>query len=240
MPRRIALCVSPPPSGIARFHRETIRIGQAAQPVVDLRVAQVVQHVAGHRAADGGREVVQAGDPPEDLARHVRGPLARSDKLHVPGVVEGLAGAGHPLREVDQMGGHVGDPLALNRNVEIPRRPHQRALVDDLVQVMDAFQVDGRLRAVGAEASEHLGALRQRLLHLRRDLVALGHDVHRQRRRGGSRPPAWGARPHRSARACLRARRCRRRAAGGSSASWRCSFRRTRRPRRGARDAAVR
>ncbi len=158
---------------------------QSAQSIIDLRVAQVVQHVARHRSSDRGRKILEAGDARKHLARDFGGPLARSNELDISGIVERLAAACHPLRQIDQVSGDVGDPFSLNRNVEIPGWTHQRPLVDELVQVVDAFQLDRRLAVIRAESPEHLRGFRQRLLQTRRDVVALGHDVHRQWRPHG-------------------------------------------------------
>jgi hypothetical protein len=70
--------------------------------------------------------------------------LARRQQLHVALVVERLAPTGHPLREVCQMRGDVGDTLSLRGDVEIPRGAHERLLVDDLVQMVHALDRDRR------------------------------------------------------------------------------------------------
>jgi hypothetical protein len=54
--------------------------------------------------------------------------LPRGQQFDVALVIEGPTAAGDPLCKIDQVGGDIGDALALNRDIENPGWPPAAAL----------------------------------------------------------------------------------------------------------------
>ena len=104
-------------------------------------------------------------------------PRAGLDHLDVVRL-EGLAGEGLPLDEVDEMGRHVNDGLALLVGVVVPARTLQRLAVHELAEVVHGDLRDrGIVRCALLLLAIEILRGDEGALEDRGDLVALGHDV---------------------------------------------------------------
>ena len=71
------------------------------------------------------RKIGQPGDPVEERSRHRRRPATRGDELEAA-VDRHSVGCHVALGLVDEMGGDIGDSVALDADVEVPRWASQR------------------------------------------------------------------------------------------------------------------
>jgi hypothetical protein len=135
-----------------------------------------VRGVREHVALDVGRElrgeVGHPGHAGEERARHRRRPATRTEQLG-----DRIAGVQESLRLVDQVGGNVREAVALNADVEVPRRPPQRGAVHHLLEMVHAREADrGALGRV--EGAEDVRRADQALGDAGGGGVAAGHHLH--------------------------------------------------------------
>ena len=159
-----------------RFHPH------AAQLIGDFAVlihAQVV--VRPDIRLEVVRVSLQPGKPLELIRRQGRGPAARTSDLNVFLPIQHLVRETFPLDEVDQMGAHIRNGLALLAHIEEPRRPGERFPRHFLEVMVDAHHFHRRLRRCALfQSAEDVAHPGQLPLENGRDLAALGHDVVQQ------------------------------------------------------------
>ena len=176
---------------------QDVQLGvDAADRVGDHRVAKVRQLAVLDLRRQVRGEFGPAGDALEVSRRQHGRPAAGGADLQIAFGADRLLREQHPHHQIDQVCADVGQPLALDRAVEEPRRTPQWRPGDGLAQVMHALHDDGRLGvAAGDDGAEHVAVVDQLLLQDGRDLEAFGHDV------VGHQPLALGTVQH-----CLQAR----------------------------------
>ena len=110
----------------------------AAHPVIDLAVAEILQHIA----ADPGREVLGpaalAGELAELREGHQGRPSAGREDLHIVLPVELLIGKERLVHPIHQVHAGIRETLALLSDIEIPGRARIGKTGNELAQVMHA------------------------------------------------------------------------------------------------------
>ena len=84
-----------------------------------------------------------------------------------------------PLRLIHEVRRNVDGARALDTHVEKPPRAPERCAVDQLLQVVDALELDGR--PVGGERAEDAVGVDEPFHEPGRNVMAPGHHLHHQR-----------------------------------------------------------
>ena len=111
-------------------------------PIAHLDIAEIAERIAVHERGERGGERRLAGDAAERARGHARVPAARRQEPGglagpVPGAVD------EPLRLIDEVRRDVDRPGPLDAHVEEPPGAPERGAVDELLQMMDALELDG-------------------------------------------------------------------------------------------------